>query len=354
MGSAQTKGGYTYHNGIPVIEEDNAIDQIRREKHQEQKERLSKFKRERPPSSPNAEVRKFYGNRENFEDLQDAVGEVVAKFAPEQENDVELILRRYRGMEVKLYEKFDHLYSRHEDYESVDFDLNRLPHKGNFELHHKQVNAFAQWMSRASARIVMVQSRVRQFLAKKQLEKDKAAGTGAYAKRMVKPQDDDAGSVASTDSKEDKKALAAADADTLTKVAFPADEATVAAPKPQKSSKSTRRRSRRSKKESKTAKREPEMAHIVVSQRIQEALDRTQVSAELLFFMHDEKNTGRIDMKHFMQLCRQDLHIARTALSDKQLSDVFKAIDTSHDGELQLEELESYLEQHTKLAKDAV
>lgn len=346
-----------YQNGIRVVEEDNVIDMIRREKHREQKERMAKLKEDEdaPVTSPNHEIRKFYGSRENYEDLSDAILEVVSKFAPEQEDDIELILRRYRGMEIKLYDKLEHLYSNREDYKAVDFDLNRLPHKGNLQTHTKHVAKFAQWMSRASTTVVVVQARVRQFLAAKRMARDKAAGTGAYAKRVMQKQqqDDDAASVASTDSKEEKSITSKIDVDTLAAVAFPADPATAAAPAPKKSRKSSRRRSKRSKRESKT-KREPDMAHIVVSQRIQEALDRTQVSAELLFFMHDEKNTGRIDLKHFKQLCRQDLHIGTDNLTDKQLTDVFNAIDTSHDGELQLEELEAFLEAHTKLAKDTV
>jgi len=159
------------HGGLRVIEEDSVVDVIRRQRAAEQEAKFKESK-EVDPASPE-DIRKYYGDQGTYDDLEDATAEFVERHAPEQVNEVPMMLRRYRGMEQKLYEALEDLYRDEPNFAVVDFDLDRLPFKGNMQHTSGHFEDVSAWVQRVSGKVITVQAKVRGFLAQRRARKFK-------------------------------------------------------------------------------------------------------------------------------------------------------------------------------------
>lgn len=281
-------------DGIKIQHEKTPAEQQTQMKLEKQKANFEKYKEVEIDESLSS-IKKYYKTEENYKKLVDATSGFLEKFCPKQLKETKLILYRYRGMEEKLYQLFNDNYGDRVDYEPIDFDLDTLPYRGNIQTHVKKLKDVQLWVTKVSAKVIRVQCKFRSHIARKRL-------------MMIKKKKEE----------EQKTALIPAPA------------------------KPTKRMPRRKRK----PKSKPESPFKVVATKIKAAINDSQISTELLFFMHDEKNTGRINYDHFSKLCRNDLSIKESEVTEKQLREMFEAIDLSHDGELQLNELETFLDKH--------
>ena len=188
------------------------MEQIRREKQREQEAKLAPFRKKQPPeSNSEEEILKFYGTRENLEDLTNAVTALLNKYAREQVHQVPAMLRQYRGMEEKLYDALENMYGEDRDFEQVDFDLDRLPFKGNLEKSANHIDGVAQWVQRVSSKVTRVQAKVRAYLVQKRTARARGP-RGSVRASNAQRTDTKAADVHRTNSQ---------DISMLTKAAFP-------------------------------------------------------------------------------------------------------------------------------------